>query len=587
MEFPRFEGAPGELERVLAERFGHAAFQGRQREAVEAVLAGRDVLVTMPTGAGKSLVYQLPALLLEGLTLVVSPLIALMKDQVDGLVARGIRASYVNSSLEAPERRARLERAARGELDLLFVTPERFRSPVFRELLPRLSVARLAVDEAHCISEWGHDFRPDYWRLGDYRGWLGDPPTVALTATATPRVAADVVRALRLSDPLVVRTGIERPNLFLACTRVDEEEEKLALLRDRIRQLDGAGIVYSVLIRDLERLHDDLRRAGIPSLVYHGRLSARERREMQERFMASEHEVVLATNAFGMGVDKADIRFVLHAQIPRTLEAWTQEVGRAGRDGAPSWCELVYLEQDLSIQQGFIAWANPTREYVLGVYETLRGWGERLATKDEGDLRDELLVKNRRDNRVGISLKWLEVLGVTRGSFEGSDLELARELDPAELPPFVGSEEKHRADLEALLGMLRFAKEDETCRRVLLARHFALPEPEPPPGAPAGHGVCGACDLCTDAAAWRLRAFQPRAAGPSLDTPAMDTPATAGGQAGPGFRRGDWVRIDGRHLGHVVKVEGTGRRLRLVVESAGDLRHRTVDPRRSRVEKVR
>ena len=572
MPFPTVHSTADALAASLQAHFGFDRFLGPQGEAVEGVLAGRDVLLTMPTGAGKSLVYQLPAVLLEGLTLVVSPLIALMKDQVDDLVAKGIRATYVNSSLEAPERRRRLEACTRGELDLLYVTPERFRGPLFRELLGNLRIARLAVDEAHCISEWGHDFRPDYWRLGEYRALLGDPPTTALTATATPRVAEDIVGALRLRDPLVIRTGIERPNLFLGCVAVDHAADKIPHFVERIRGIGGPGIVYSTLIRDLEALHDELRRVGIPSLVYHGKLSMRERRAMQERFMGSGDEVVLATNAFGMGVDKADIRFVLHAQIPRTLEAWTQEVGRAGRDGKPSFCELVYFDEDVAIQQNFIGWANPTREYLVGVYETLRGWGERVHAKDLDDLRDELLVKNRGDNRVGISLKWLEVLGVTAGSFETNDIELVAELDPADLPAFVGSEEKRKNDLEALLGMVRFAKEDAVCRRVLLARHFGLGEPEPEPEMEMG---CGACDVCVDRSAWL-----------AAEVPARTTTAPPTPPREAKWERGDWVRIDGRHLGHVVSVEGEGGRVRLVVESAGDFRRRTIDPRRRRVERL-
>lgn len=551
---------------VLRERFGHADFRGRQAEAVAAVLAGRDVLLTMPTGSGKSLAYQLPALLLDGLTLVISPLIALMQDQVEALRARDIRAAFVNSSLDAPARRARLEAAARGDLALLYVTPERFRSADFQAVLPRLRVVRLAVDEAHCASQWGHDFRPDYSRLAEYRARLGAPPCLALTATATPAVADDIVRLLGLREPLVIRTGIERPELFLAATRVHLAEEKLELLTERVSAIDGPGIVYSTLIRDLEALHDELRRRGIGSLVYHGKLSAEERRAMQARFMEGRREVVLATNAFGMGVDKADIRFVLHAQVPRTLEAWTQEVGRAGRDGRPSWCELLFFEEDLAIQQGFVEWANPSREYLLSVYETLRGWGERLAAKDLDDLRDELLVKNRADNRVAVCLKWLEVLGVTRGSFETRDLELVRELDPAELPEVVGSPAKRRHDLEGLLAMARFAGGHELCRRASLAEHFGLPAPE---------GPCGACDVCTDPTAWRAQHLSAREGPLQAQTPRQD-----------GWRRGDWVRVAGRHLGRVVSVQGRGRGLRLVVESTDDLQRRTIDPRRGRVERI-
>jgi ATP-dependent DNA helicase RecQ len=553
------------IESVLRERFGHAELRGPQRAVIEAVLAGRDVLLTMPTGGGKSLCYQLPALLVDGLTLVISPLIALMQDQVDALARKGVRAAFVNSSLDAAQRRERLERAVRGELELLYVTPERFRSADFLAALPRLCVARLAVDEAHCVSQWGHDFRPDYSQLASYRARLGNPPTIALTATATTRVAEDIVRLLGLREPLLVRLGIERPELFLAATRVAFEEEKLPLLAERVRAIDGAGIVYSTLIRDLEELHVELKRAGVHSLVYHGKLSAEERRRAQRAFLESEREVVLATNAFGMGVDKPDIRFVLHAQVPRTLEQWTQEVGRAGRDGKPSWCEVLYFEEDLAIQQGFVEWANPSLEYLMHVYETLRGWGERVATKELDDLRDELLVKNRADNRVSICLKWLEVLGVVGGSFEGHDLRVVRELDPRELPDAVGSAEKRRADLEGLLAVARFAGSHEECRRVSIARHFDLAASPTP---------CGACDVCTESAAWRAAHLATRTSLPLGEASTSE------------WRRGDWVRVDGRHLGQVVKVEGERARLRLIVESATDGRRRTLDPRRARIERI-
>ncbi|MEM9380968.1 MAG: ATP-dependent DNA helicase RecQ [Planctomycetota bacterium] len=557
---------------LLADVFGIESFRGRQAEAVDAVLAGRDVLLTMPTGAGKSLAYQLPAVALDGLTLVVSPLIALMKDQVDALRAKGVRATFVNSSIGGRQRAERLQAAVRGDVDLLYVTPERFRQPDFGEALPDLPVTRLAVDEAHCISQWGHDFRPDYSRLGAYRSRLGDVPTIALTATATPAVADDIVDRLRLADPLVLRTGIERENLFLAVTEVGDDEEKIEVLADRIRAIGGAGIVYSALIKDLERLHTELLRRGVRTLVYHGKLSADERREMQDRFMASKDAVVLATNAFGMGVDKADIRFVLHAQIPRTLEAWTQEVGRAGRDGQPSWCELVYFPEDIAIQDTFVRWANPTLEYVVMVYETLAGWGERVQLKDEDDLRQELLVKERRDNRVGIALRWLEVLGVTRGSFETHDLEIARPLDPDELPAFLETGEKLQDDLRALLAMVEFAKDTERPRRWLHSEHFGHPQRD--------EDAVG-CDNTEDAAAWRASRFEPRpASAPEVEAPA-DTP-----DPDAPFQRGDWVEIDGRHLGQVVKVEGRGKRAKLVVESAGDFRRRTVDPGRRRVRKI-
>ena len=561
-----------QIQSALQDVFGLHQFRSRQSPAIQRVLDKKDVLVTMPTGEGKSLIYQLPAVVLDGMTLVVSPLIALMKDQVDSLRRRNIRATFVNSSIEARQRRERLEAAANREIDLLYVTPERFRSEIFREFLPKLEIRRLAVDEAHCISQWGHDFRPDYSRLGEYRKLIGNPPVTALTATATPSVAADIVDKLNMDDPLIIRTGIERENLFLAATHVNFDDEKTPLIADRIMAIDGPGIVYSTLIKDLERLHDELRRRGISTLVYHGALSPRERKRMQDDFMKSKDRVVLATNAFGMGVDKEDIRFVLHAQIPKTLEAWTQEVGRAGRDGKPSWCELFYLQDDIAIQQEFVKWANPSIEYVKGVYDTLVRWGERIKSKDVDDLRAELLHKNRRDNRVEISLRWMEVLGAIRGSFETCDLEVIDDLDTTLLPEFMQTGDKLRFDLESLLTMVRFAGDMHTCRRTLLADHFELTD------QPA---TCHACDNCVNAEEWVGEQFQPRPVKEKKrENRSDDRPNESG------FNRGDWVKVDRRHLGQVLKVDGNGKSLRLVVESASDMKRRTVDPSRQSVEKI-
>jgi ATP-dependent DNA helicase RecQ len=570
--------------RLLQDAFGLETLRPFQVAAIEAWTEGRDVLVVQPTGGGKSLCYQLPALLGSGTSIVVSPLIALMTDQVARLRARDLPAACLNSLQTPQERQRTLERARRGDLKLLYVTPERFRSPAFLAALPEMRVERLAVDEAHCISEWGHDFRPDYWRLGAIRELLGRPPTMALTATATPKVAADILGALDLSDPLRLQAGIERPNLFFGFREVEDPEAKLARILETILAVDGPGIVYSTLIRDLEHLHTELKRRGVDSLVYHGKLSSEERRRYQDRFMSSERQVVLATNAFGLGVDKPDIRFVLHAQVPRTLEAWTQEVGRAGRDGRPSWCELLLHPEDLAVQQNFIGWANPDPEFFFGVYETLVRWGERLQAKELEDLTNELLVKNRRDNRAAICLKWLEVLGVVEGSFETHDLRLVRDLDPDELPEFVGSEEKARRDLSALLGLWRFAQGDGRCRRALLHEHFGEPAPETP---------CGTCDVCVDAESWRHEHMPQRPQfAPRMDEPrpakiptAPPGPEVSEPVDAPPFERGDWVRV-GHHFGQVVRVDRRGNRWELLVESASDFKRRKVDPRRQRVERL-
>lgn len=569
-----------DAERALRDVFGHAALHSAQRAPLEALLAGRDVLVTMPTGAGKSLLYQLPAVLLDGLTLVISPLIALMKDQVDALQAKGVRAAFVNSSVEGREREARLQAAKRGELDLLFITPERFRSPRFIELMNALPITRLAVDEAHCISQWGHDFRPDYSRVGLYRAQLGSPPTIALTATATPRVARDIAAVLELRDPLIVRTGIERDNLYLGFERVVLAEDKTPHLAERIARLRGPGIVYSTLIRDLEALHDELARRGIQSLVYHGKLSARERRAMQERFMAStpdEPAVVLATNAFGMGVDKPDIRFVLHAQVPRTIEAWTQEVGRAGRDGLPSFCETLVFDEDFALQREFLNWANPDREFVLGVWHTIATWGERAAAMEYADLVASLLVKNRRDNRAAIALKWLEVVGAVTGSFERHDLAVNHDFMPSDLPEYVGSEAKRDNDLDGLVALARMAGGEERCRRASLAEHFELDADE----------RCHACDVCTGADAFldsngfaatavpKLGAVPKRSAEKKSSPNVM--PPTETARAFP-FQRGDWVRY-GRHgMGRIVSVAERGKQFEVTIEDASSLQHKRINP---------
>ncbi|MBL4702512.1 MAG: RecQ family ATP-dependent DNA helicase [Phycisphaeraceae bacterium] len=568
-KFPQYHADSPQVRDVLLHRFGITSYRPHQQKVIDAVLAGRDVLFTLPTGGGKSLAYQLPALMLPGVTVVISPLIALMKDQVDALRAKDIPATFVNSTLSAKQRKDRLQLAITGQVKLLFITPERFRSSAFLEVIKQLQVSCLAFDEAHCISMWGHDFRPDYSQLQTYRKMLGNPPTIGLTATATPEVAADIVTQLNLQDPLIERAGIERESLFMAATSVYDQQQKIDRLAQIIRAIDGPGIVYGTVIRDLNHIQEGLRKQGISTLLYHGELSAHERKQMQERFMQSTDQVVLATNAFGMGIDKADVRFVVHVRIPRNLEAWVQEVGRGGRDGKPAWCELIYLQEDIAIQQNFIQWANPSREFVVGVYRALLNWGERIVTKDINDLRDELLYKNKADNRVDICLKWLDVLSITSGALETGNLQIVQRMEPEDLPQIMGKEAKHKADLQGLLGIMQFALNPENqCRRQLVAEHFKLDE------IPTS---CHACDVCQSRDAQLASDFSTRKPGDVKTTGARDDH----------YHRGDWVRIDGRHVGQVVKVLKRGRDIELVVESAGDLRQRNVNIRRQCVEKIK
>jgi len=348
-----------DLVHALHQHFGHTAFRDGQQELVETVLAGQDLLAVMPTGSGKSLGFQLPALLLQGTTLVVSPLISLMKDQVDELNRRGIRASALHSALSNDARRDALQRARTGECQLLYVAPERFASDYFVRTLQDIPVSRFVIDEAHCVSEWGHDFRPDYRRLKEAAdvcrrsdGGAGRPPMAAFTATATPEVREDIVQLLGLAAPQVVVAGFDRPNISLAVRPVSGDIEKHQLLP----QLVGSGraLVYAATRKKAEAAAETLTAAGIDAAAYHGGLADMERSSVQERFTAGSLRIVCATNAFGMGIDRPDVETVVHLDIPGSLEAYYQEIGRAGRDGRQAAATLLWNYVDVRTREFLI-----------------------------------------------------------------------------------------------------------------------------------------------------------------------------------------------------------------------------------------
>jgi len=373
---------------VLQARFGFGEFRPGQERAIVSVLSGRDTLVVLPTGGGKSLCYQVPALVTRGLTVVVSPLISLMKDQVDALERRGIAAAFINSTLSSAEVSDRMMRAQRGEIQMLYVAPERFDVGATAERLKAIGVALLAVDEAHCISEWGHDFRPSYRRVGEVRNRLGNPPTIALTATATLPVREDIARILALQDPEIIVTGFDRPNLSYEVVAAKGDREKDAVVVELLREIeDGTGIVYASTRKTVERLAQYLDDQGIPASAYHAGLDDDRRRRVQDYFMSERTRVIVATNSFGMGVDKSNVRLVIHYAMPGTLEAYYQEAGRAGRDGLQSRCVLLHAFPDRFTHEFFIKSALPDRALVEQVHRRCQRETDRdgvvSATADE------------------------------------------------------------------------------------------------------------------------------------------------------------------------------------------------------------
>ena len=361
----------GCLRDALRRHLGHPAFRPGQEDLIRAVLHGRDALGILPTGGGKSVCFQLPAFLLPGLVLVISPLISLMEDQVARARSAGLEAEVLNSALSEEDRRQVLARALAGEIRLLLVSPERLHVPGFQSALPRLPVSLLAVDEAHCISQWGHDFRPWYLRIGEARSWLS-APVLALTATATPRVREEIASRLRLQDPFRVVGSFDRPNLTWEVQAACGHGEKMQAIRTLLRGREGASIIYASTRKAVEAIRRDLASRGLPALAYHAGLSPGHRTEVQDQFLHAAAPVVSATNAFGMGIDRSDVRMVVHYQLPGSLEAYYQEAGRGGRDGAPARCVALFDPRDRRIHDRFVALSHPREEDLRRLHGHLR-----------------------------------------------------------------------------------------------------------------------------------------------------------------------------------------------------------------------
>ncbi|QJE96836.1 RecQ family ATP-dependent DNA helicase [Luteolibacter luteus] len=392
---------------TLRDRFGHAGFRGGQREVVEGLIDGRSMLAVFPTGGGKSLCYQLPALLLDGVTLVVSPLIALMKDQVDALRAKGVAAARLDSTLEREEYEAVIRSLGDGSLKLLYVAPERLSNEGFRARLKKLRIALVAIDEAHCISEWGHNFRPDYLKLAKLCRDLKVPRVLCLTATATPAVAKDIRKGFRITEGDHIQLSFHRANLDLRVSPLSAGERKAHLLR-RLKESEGPAVVYVTLQHTAEEVATFLQKNGLPARAYHAGLPDEFRASAQEDFMAGTTRVIVATIAFGMGIDKADIRAVYHYNLPKSIENYTQETGRAGRDGKLSACELLACGDDLVTLENFIHGDTPSPAAVRHFIDHV------LRLGNEFDLSTYELssVNDIRPLVVGTLLTYLELEGI-------------------------------------------------------------------------------------------------------------------------------------------------------------------------------
>ncbi|MBL9115217.1 MAG: RecQ family ATP-dependent DNA helicase [Verrucomicrobiaceae bacterium] len=519
---------------ALQQYFGFRDFLDNQENVISGILSGRDTLVIMPTGGGKSLCYQLPAMVMEGVTVVVSPLIALMKDQVDALQAKGIPATVINSTLSPSEQMDRISALRAGHFRLVYVAPERFRQRSFVDSLRSVDIALFAVDEAHCLSQWGHDFRPDYLRLREALEKLDRPQVVALTATATADVRSDILKHLDMREPFVTVSGFARPNLSFNILQTKSHDDKYRRLEE-IVNLHRTGIVYCSTRKRVEEVCDQLAERDMSVIAYHGGMDEKERDRAQELFISRKKDIAVATNAFGMGIDRSDVRFVIHFDVPGSIEAYYQEAGRAGRDGEPGHCELFFNFADTRTQEFFIEGSNPSFEVIRDIYQTLLNLSDE---KNEVEASiDDITNKTGLKNSMAVSSA-LSLLN-REGYIERYDIPGKRIRGTRMLQPNVRArdlqldkqalQEKYKRDLSKLKATIDFCYANE-CRQAQILRYFGEEHPE----------TCGSCDIC------------------QKDSTAPPRPGTAEEilmlrQALSGIARMSWKRKDGNYGGRYGK----------------------------------
>ena len=491
------------------------ALRPGQKELLEAVLAGRDAIGVLPTGAGKSLCFQLPALFLPQPVVVVSPLIALMQDQQDKLAEAEIPAAKLDSTLTAQETRETTAEIARGEDEIIYITPERLENPTYFDLISSHGVSLFVVDEAHCVSQWGHDFRPSYLALREAVRALGRPPILALTATAAPDVTDDIVKQLGMTDPVVVREGVDRENLCFEVFQTANREAK----RRRVRALvdePGAGIIYTATVRVADTLWRWLQAEGISVSRYHGKLRAREREDMQERFMSGEVRVMVATKAFGMGIDKPDIRWVAHYHFPDSIESYVQEAGRVGRDGLPARAVLLFRREDRRIQRFFLVGRYPRRDQLLDFYRALQHLSGEAGEGRWMPLTEVAEAAGTGPRRAKVIAALFESIGVIARR-RGQVMKVRNFASLDELDQTLAAyERRHQRDRERLRAMMHYGRTTE-CRVRIIQRSF---------GEPAAQR-CGHCDNCAAGIADRPPA-QERARARRRSRARRETPVTSG-----------------------------------------------------------